>query len=95
MNEIHEESTGPLCQVQFTKSSTKDGGWGYKVDVFAGCPEQEADAVFVIALRLKEKADEALKPKSLITELMDSIDAVNAAPDRSKAVDEVLEKLPK
>jgi hypothetical protein len=72
--EIHTESdAGPLCHIQFTRSSTKDAGVGYRIDVSAGCLETEADRVFTLAMKLKGKADEALKPKPLIEQLEESL----------------------
>ena len=60
MNEQIEHS--PLCWVEFTKSSTKDGGQGYKIAVAAGCHVEDADKAYTIAYGLKVRADEATSP---------------------------------
>ena len=59
MNEERHEEVSPKCWVEFTKSSTKDGGQGYRISVAQGCSEIEAELAFRIAFSLKTRADEA------------------------------------
>ena len=76
MNEEMHIHEGPLCHVSFKRSSTKDAGLGYDIDVSAGCSEVDADATFAIALRLKERADDAVRPTPLIKQMEESIAAL-------------------
>jgi hypothetical protein len=71
MNE-HEEAR-PRVSVSFKRSSTKDAGEGFDIDVYEGCPEGEADRVMALAKKLREEAIEALKPKPLLEQLEESL----------------------
>ena len=51
----------PKVTVQFTKSSSKDGGEGYSIRVGEGADPMEASHVMEMALRLREIALEALR----------------------------------
>lgn len=77
-DELHIHEAGPLAHVSFKRSSTKDAGLGYDIDVYAGCTNEEADTTFAIALRLKEKADEALRPRPLTEKENELIEAIKS-----------------
>lgn len=53
------------CKVVFTRSSTKDGGVGYTLQVSEGCTEEEADRIFDLAYALKLRADAVLAGKTV------------------------------
>ena len=80
--EIHIHTPLPLAHVSFKRSSTKDAGQGYDIDVYAGCAEEEALRIYGVALALKALADDALAPKPLLEQLEDSV----AVLQREKAV---------
>ena len=102
--EIHIHTPLPLAHVSFKRSSTKDAGQGYDIDVYAGCSEEEALRIYGVALALKALADDALAPKPLVEQLEESVAVVSktrtdftgqaADPDRDKAVDEALARVP-
>ncbi len=73
MNE-HEEAR-PRIAVSFKRSSTKDAGEGFDIDVYEGADEKEATRVMALAKRLREEAIEALKPKSVMERLEESLAA--------------------
>lgn len=63
MNET--QATPSRVHVAFKRSSTKDGGEGYEIDVFEDADQAEVDRVMEMAIRLREKALAALAPKQL------------------------------
>ncbi len=67
------EFAPPLCKVHFTRSSTKDGGTGYSIEVAADCGINEANRIYEIAVHLKRKADAELRGPSLEEQLEKSI----------------------
>ena len=67
------EYSAPLCKVHFTRSSTKDGGTGYSVEVSYGCESFEANRVYDLALALKHRADAELRGPSLEEQLEKSV----------------------
>lgn len=72
MSETHIEPS-VLCQVDFSKSSSKDGGTGYRVSVSHGCQDREALRVFILASELKEKADALVAGKTIEEALQESL----------------------
>lgn len=71
---MNEEEHGPKCWVEFTKSSSKEAGQGYKIAVAEGCAERDADLAYGIAFRLKVQADEATDPaKKMVRQLEESV----------------------
>ena len=72
----HLEPMGPRVSVAFKKSSTKDAGEGFDVDVREGATEDEATRVMAMALRLRETALAALRRPTLEQQLEDSVKAM-------------------
>ena len=59
----HEEPRSRI-DVSFKKSSSDKGTEGFDVYVGEGADEAEADRLMALALALRDKALEALKPKT-------------------------------
>ena len=82
-NGLHSEPLEmiPRVKVTFTRSSTRDGGLGYSIQVEEGVTATECDRIFAIAYSLKQKADDALRNK-----LLNDLEASLAQPsDRDRA----------
>lgn len=73
MNEEREEHF-PLARVEFTKSSSKGSGRGYKISVGAGCDVDEALTAYNLAVLLQKKAEALLAPPDLSTQLEASLE---------------------
>ena len=63
----------PKVQVQFTKSSSKDGGEGYTIRVAEGADEVEARRVMELARRMRRDAEDEIKGPSLTEKLEESM----------------------
>lgn len=68
----------PLTQparvsVSFKRSSTKDAGEGFDIDVSEGATEEEAQRVLKLALDLRQSALAALTGKGLVEQLEESL----------------------
>lgn len=74
MNE-HEEPTTAKVVVQFTRSSSKDGGEGYTIRVAEGVDVGEATRVMETALYLRNGARDALRPPDYAAQLEASVAA--------------------
>ncbi len=72
------EYSAPLCKVSFRRSSTKDGGAGYDIEVSAGCGIVEANTAYEMAADLKRRADAELRGPSLEEQLEKSVERERA-----------------
>ena len=85
----------PRVKIGFHKSSTKDGGEGYSVEVLEGADPEEAQRVYDMAAGLREQAIAALKPpeKDYTAELEASLKGVPEKKHRDAEVEEALRQL--